>query len=58
MTGDQVAAAVASTLCLTLVASALLSRRLPPATLAKLAAAWVAIILGVVLILKLAAGFT
>lgn len=58
MTGDQLAATVSGVLCLTLVGVSLLARRLPVARLAKLAAAWVVIIVGLVLILRLSGGFT
>ena len=58
MTGDQVAAAVASGLCLTLVGASLMARRLPAATLLKLAAAWLVIIVVLVAVLKLVGGFT
>ena len=58
MTGDQLAATVSSGLCLTLVIAALAARRLPAATVLKLAAAWAAIIVGLVMILKLTGRFT
>ncbi len=61
MTGDQFAATLAGGLCLTLVGAGLLARRLPPAMLAKLAklaAAWTAIIVGLAFGLKLFTDFT
>ncbi len=46
MTDDQIAGSIYLGLCLVLVASSLVIRRLPSGKLASLAAVWVALILG------------
>jgi hypothetical protein len=55
MTADQFGASAAALLCLMLVGSALISRRLPWPQVARLALIWAAIIVGLVAVIRLLA---
>lgn len=53
MTGDQLGGIVASGLCLVLVASALIARRLDAGTTIKMGLAWAAIFVALVAVIRL-----